>query len=162
MITVSMTRNSSNANWSCRRTPSFSGRVTVPDCGCDSPVSSFMKVDLPAPFGPVKPYRRPVENVVVTSSNRTFEPNRIDTPLTEIMKEAVLPGHKGLEEPPIVTYEGGWQPTNGRSSRRSLALASTNSSRRRNGLDRARSSLTKILPRESPGGAGARQDLRQR
>jgi hypothetical protein len=44
-----------------------------------------MNVDLPAPFGPVRPYRRPEENVVVTSSKSVFEPYRIDTPLTEIM-----------------------------------------------------------------------------
>ena len=55
MITVSMTRNWSNANWSCRRTPSFAGDETVPFCGASSPVSSFMNVDLPAPFGPVRP-----------------------------------------------------------------------------------------------------------
>jgi hypothetical protein len=58
----------------------------VPRCGSISPVSSFMNVDLPAPFGPVKPYRRPAENIVETSSNNTFDPNRIDTPLTEIMR----------------------------------------------------------------------------
>ena len=39
-----------------------------------------MKVDLPAPFGPVNPYRLPAENVVVTSSKSVFEPYRIDTP----------------------------------------------------------------------------------
>ena len=44
-----------------------------------------MNVDLPAPFGPVRPYRRPAENVVVTSSKSTFEPNRMETLLTEIM-----------------------------------------------------------------------------
>jgi hypothetical protein len=44
-----------------------------------------MNVDLPAPFGPVNPYRRSAENVVVTSSKRTFDPNRMETPLTEIM-----------------------------------------------------------------------------
>ena len=44
-----------------------------------------MKVDLPAPLGPVKPYRRPAEKVVVTSSKSVFEPYRIDTPLTEIL-----------------------------------------------------------------------------
>src|SRR2546427_8960176 len=48
-----------------------------------------MKVDLPAPFGPVSPYRRPAENVVVTSSKRTLDPNRIDTPWTEIMDLAL-------------------------------------------------------------------------
>jgi hypothetical protein len=47
-----------------------------------------MNVDLPAPFGPVSPYRRPWENAVVTSSNNTFEPNRIETPLTEIMEKS--------------------------------------------------------------------------
>ena len=30
-------------------------RATVPRCGGCSPVSSFMNVDLPAPFGPVRP-----------------------------------------------------------------------------------------------------------
>jgi len=44
-----------------------------------------MKVDFPAPFGPVKPYFRPDENVVVTSSKRIFDPKRMDTPLTVIM-----------------------------------------------------------------------------
>jgi hypothetical protein len=44
-----------------------------------------MNVDLPAPFGPVRPYRLPVEKVVVTSSKSVFEPYRMDTPLTEIM-----------------------------------------------------------------------------
>ena len=43
-----------------------------------------MNVDFPAPFGPVKPYFRPDENVVVTSSKRTFDPKRMDTPLTVI------------------------------------------------------------------------------
>ncbi len=55
MITVSMTRKLSNANWSWRRTPSFAGRVTEPFCGGVSPVMSFMNVDFPAPFGPVRP-----------------------------------------------------------------------------------------------------------
>src|SRR5688500_8242740 len=44
-----------------------------------------MKVDLPAPFGPVSPYRRPLENVVVTSSKSTFDPYRMEMPWTEIM-----------------------------------------------------------------------------
>jgi hypothetical protein len=52
-----------------------------------------MKVDLPAPFGPVNPYRRPAENVVVTSSKRIFDPYRIDTPLTEIMKWSLPAGN---------------------------------------------------------------------
>ena len=55
MITVSTTRKASKAYWSCRRTPSLAGAVTVPRCGGCSPVRSFMKVDLPAPFGPVRP-----------------------------------------------------------------------------------------------------------
>src|SRR5476649_2949991 len=66
--------------------PSLLGPTTTPRCGGNSPVSSFMNVDLPAPFGPVRPYRRPDEKVVVTSSKRTFDPNRIDTPWTEIIK----------------------------------------------------------------------------
>ena len=44
-----------------------------------------MNVDLPDPFGPVRPYRRPSENVVVTSSKSSLEPYRMDTPCTEIM-----------------------------------------------------------------------------
>ena len=44
-----------------------------------------MNVDLPDPLGPVKPYRRPGENVVVTSSKSTLLPYRMETPLTEIM-----------------------------------------------------------------------------
>jgi hypothetical protein len=44
-----------------------------------------MNVDFPEPFGPVRPYRRPVANAVVTSSKRTLDPNRMETPLTEIM-----------------------------------------------------------------------------
>jgi hypothetical protein len=58
----------------------------VPFWGGWSPERSFMKVDLPAPLGPVRPYRRPAENVVVTSSKSTFEPNRIETLLTAIMR----------------------------------------------------------------------------
>src|SRR6266542_2348472 len=38
MMTVSMTRNSSNAYWSWRSTPSLSGLTTVPCCGESSPV----------------------------------------------------------------------------------------------------------------------------
>jgi hypothetical protein len=44
-----------------------------------------MKVDLPAPFGPVNPYRRPAENVVVTSSKSVRDPYRMVMPLTAIM-----------------------------------------------------------------------------
>jgi hypothetical protein len=64
----------------------LAGRATVPFCGGRSPVRSFMNVDLPAPFGPVSPYRRPAENVVVTSSKRIFEPYRIDTSCTVIIE----------------------------------------------------------------------------
>ena len=53
MMTVSMTRKASKANWSWRRTPIFLGRVTEPLAGSISPVRIFMNVDLPAPFGPV-------------------------------------------------------------------------------------------------------------
>jgi NADPH-dependent F420 reductase len=49
-----------------------------------------MNVDLPAPFGPVSPYFRPAENVVVTSSKSTFDPNRIDTPWTEIIERSLI------------------------------------------------------------------------
>ena len=53
MMTVSITRNSSKANWSWRRTPIFLGRVTEPLVGSISPVRIFISVDLPAPLGPV-------------------------------------------------------------------------------------------------------------
>ena len=55
MMTVSTTRNLSKANWSWLRTPNFLGRLTVPFWGINSPVRSFMNVDLPAPLGPVRP-----------------------------------------------------------------------------------------------------------
>ena len=71
MMTVSMTRNASYANWSCWSTPSLSGREIVPFCGRDSPVSSFMNVDLPDPLGPVRPGTGgPWQKVVVTSSKK--------------------------------------------------------------------------------------------
>src|SRR5260370_42464406 len=63
--------------------PSFLGRVMEPLEGSISPVRIFMNVDLPAPLGPVIAYRRPVINVVATSSNRTRAPNRIEMLLTE-------------------------------------------------------------------------------
>ncbi len=52
MMTVSTTRKASNSYWFCLSTPIFLGRTTVPFCASSSPVSTFMKVDLPAPFGP--------------------------------------------------------------------------------------------------------------
>src|ERR1041385_2493611 len=51
MMTVSITEYASKANWSWLKTPSLRGRTTVPFWGSISPLSSFMKVDLPAPFG---------------------------------------------------------------------------------------------------------------
>src|SRR5262249_22292209 len=48
-----------------------------------SPVRIFIRVDLPAPFGPVIAYRRPEMKVVLTSSKRMRPPNRIDTLFTE-------------------------------------------------------------------------------
>ena len=79
----------------------MAGRTTEPFWGASSPVSSFMKVDLPAPFGPVRPYRRPAENAVVTSSKSTFDPNRIDTPLTEIIVTLVGP-RESVEGKPLL------------------------------------------------------------
>ena len=38
-----------------RRTPIFLGRTTLPFWASSSPVRTFMKVDLPEPFGPVRP-----------------------------------------------------------------------------------------------------------
>src|ERR1700733_10056639 len=56
----------------------------VPFSGSISPVRIFMKVDLPAPLGPVIAYRRPGRNVAVTSSNKMRAPKRIVTSLTDI------------------------------------------------------------------------------
>src|SRR6202521_108858 len=83
MITVAITRNASNANWSCRKTPIFFGRVTEPLVGSSSPVRIFINVDLPAPLGPDTAYRRPAMNVQVTSSNSTRGPKRMDMLFTE-------------------------------------------------------------------------------
>src|SRR6266404_6183702 len=46
IMTVSMTRYSSNANWSWRKTPIFFGRVTEPLVESSSPVKIFINVDL--------------------------------------------------------------------------------------------------------------------
>src|ERR1039457_3761505 len=83
MITVSMTRNWSNANWSWRSTPNFLGRVIEPLVGSISPVRIFISVDLPAPLGPVTAYRLPGRNVQVTSSNRVLAPKRMEMLLNE-------------------------------------------------------------------------------
>src|SRR5882762_4701556 len=83
MMTVSITRNSSKANWSCRRMPSFLGRVIDPLVGSKSPANIFIKVVLPAPLGPVIAYRRPAIKLQVTSSNSILPPNRIVMLLTE-------------------------------------------------------------------------------
>src|SRR6202050_1549740 len=69
--------------------PSFFGRPIEPLEGSISPVRIFMRVDFPAPFGPVMAYLRPGRNVQVTSSNKILAPKRIDTLLTE-SKEAQL------------------------------------------------------------------------
>src|ERR1035437_4055518 len=71
MITLSMTRNWSKANWSWRRTPNFLGRVMEPLVGSRPPVRIFISVDLPAPLGPV------------TASNRMLAPKRMEILLTE-------------------------------------------------------------------------------
>ena len=59
------------------------GRETEPFVGSISPVKIFIRVDLPAPLGPVMAYRRPAEKVVVTSSKSTRAPYRIETLFTE-------------------------------------------------------------------------------
>src|ERR1700760_1030330 len=82
-MTVSITRNLSYANWSPRKTPNFLGRVTDPFSGSISPVRIFINVDLPAPFGPLIAYRRPVRNVHVTSSNSIRAPKRMEMLLME-------------------------------------------------------------------------------
>ena len=52
MMTVSMTRNSSKANWSWRRTPSFFGRVTEP---CDGSISPHQNLHERRLAGAVRP-----------------------------------------------------------------------------------------------------------
>jgi hypothetical protein len=78
MITVSITRNSSKANWSWRSTPNFFGRVTDPLAGSISADRIFISVDFPAPLGPVMAYRLPARNVQVTSSNSILAPKRME------------------------------------------------------------------------------------
>src|ERR1017187_2858767 len=95
MITVSITRNWSNANWSWRSTPNFFGRVMDPLVGSISPVKIFISVDLPAPLGPVTAYRRPGRNVQVTSSNRVRAPKRMEMLLTE-SKAITMIAHAGM------------------------------------------------------------------
>src|ERR1700687_1346531 len=63
--------------------PSFLGRVIDPLVGSKSPANIFIKVVLPAPFGPVIAYRRPAIKLQVTSSNRILPPNRMVMLLTE-------------------------------------------------------------------------------
>ena len=53
--TTSMTRSPSYLKWSWRRMPSRLGRWTLPVSDSSSPERIFMKVDLPEPFGPVRP-----------------------------------------------------------------------------------------------------------
>src|SRR5260370_28825741 len=110
MITVSITRNSSKANWSCRKTPSFLGRVTEPFEGSSSPVRTFISVDFPAPFGPEMAYRRPARNVQETSSNRSLAPKRMDRLLMESKDTSILPqtpAHalRGLPPAQALVYE---------------------------------------------------------
>src|ERR1017187_8871209 len=78
MMTVSITRNPSKANWSWRSTPNFFGRETVPLGGSNSPERIFMSVDFPAPLGPAIAYRLPARNVQVTASNRILAPKRME------------------------------------------------------------------------------------
>src|SRR5258708_36377312 len=58
--------------------------------GSISPVRIFIRVDLPAPLGPVMAYRRPVRKVVVTSSNKTRAPKRIVRLSIDSKGEALL------------------------------------------------------------------------
>src|SRR5215813_6940055 len=61
-----------------RLTPS---KLTVPEVGLVSPARQLKKVDLPAPFGPIKPMISP--SATVRSAWRTAKklPNALDTPL---------------------------------------------------------------------------------
>src|SRR5580658_4366246 len=53
---------------------------TSPASVSSSPARTFNNVDLPAPFGPIKPIRSPSETVNEISSNRGTAPKRFDTP----------------------------------------------------------------------------------
>src|SRR3954468_9239617 len=103
-----------------------------------------MNVDLPEPFGPVRPYRRPAENVVDTSSKRILDPKRIETPLTEIMRRVRTPYPQVLfargdeAEPPIVTYRQRWRRMNGPRRRVTPGRGWTSSWPRKTGWDRER------------------------
>ena len=80
MMTVSTTRKASNANWSWRRTPIFGGRTT---CRAVRRLFAGQQLHERRLAGAVRTGEAVAaagENVVVTSSKRTFDPNRIDTP----------------------------------------------------------------------------------
>ncbi len=59
--------------------------LAVPALGARKPVSIFMVVDLPAPFGPRKPSTSPVATWKDRSSTATREPKRLPRFLVSIM-----------------------------------------------------------------------------
>ena len=66
------------ASWGSRiwqRSPSTS---MVPPSGSTSPISTFISVDLPAPFSPRTPWMRPRWRVKSTRSQATMAPNDLD------------------------------------------------------------------------------------
>lgn len=48
---------------------------TLPDDGVSLPLRIFIKVDLPQPFAPIRPYRLPLPNFAEIFSNNGLEPN---------------------------------------------------------------------------------------
>src|SRR5512137_127937 len=90
--------------------PRRRGRWTWPVSGSSSPARIFMKVDLPAPFGPVRPNRRPGANVTFTSSNSFLGPKALVTSWTEIMAGADVTQVGGFREGSVVCFRHGPRP----------------------------------------------------
>ena len=84
---VDHARKRSNAYWSLVEHAELVGaHHGVPCCGGSSPVSSFINVDLPAPFGPLRPYRGRLKMWWRRRREINTDPVLLlETPLTEIM-----------------------------------------------------------------------------
>src|ERR1039458_2619463 len=54
--------------------------ATSPESASCSPASTASSVDLPAPFGPIRPMRSPSDTGKLISSKRGTAPNRFDRP----------------------------------------------------------------------------------
>ena len=54
----------------------------TPSSGCTAPTSTLTRVDLPAPFAPIRPTTSPGATSKSTARNACVEPKRFDTPRT--------------------------------------------------------------------------------